>query len=129
MKPIYVFGLAVVLGLYPMDFVRPCVAGARDTQTPTRIRVSGKIQQTKLINKVPVNYPPEAKAARIEGVVQLQIVIGTDGTVKQAEVLSGQPLLVRAALDSVRQWTYAPTTLKGQPVEVVTRVGVVFHLK
>jgi len=129
MRVTHALVLCVALGLHPTGFVRPCVAGARDTQTPTRIRVSGKIQQTKLINKVPVNYPPEAKAARIQGVVQLQIVIGTDGTVKQAEVLSGQPLLVRAALDAVRQWTYAPTTLNGQPVEVVTRVAVVFHLK
>lgn len=118
-------GLALLLALvYFVPLALPA-----DTQTPPRIRVDGKTQHSKLTHEVAAKYPPEARAAAIEGVVHLQIIVATDGSIKQLQVLSGHPLLVRSALDAVRQWTYAPTTLNGQPVEVVTRVAVVFRLK
>jgi len=107
----------------------PSLATLADTQTPRRIRVDGKTQHSKLTREVPAKYLPEARAAGIEGVVHLEIIVATDGSIKQLKVLSGHPLLAGAALDAVRQWIYAPTTLNGQPVEVVTRVAVVFRLK
>ena len=39
-------------------------------------------------------YPPEAKMARIQGVVKLSAVIGKDGTMQHLDVISGHPLLV-----------------------------------
>ena len=44
------------------------------------------------------------------------------------EVLSGHPLLVRAAMDAVQQWKYKPTLLNGEPVEVDTTIDVIFSL-
>ena len=38
------------------------------------------------------------------------------------------PLLDQAALDAVRQWKYTPTTLNGEPVEVIMTVTVNFTL-
>jgi outer membrane biosynthesis protein TonB len=38
------------------------------------------------------------------------------------------PGLVKAALDAVRQWTYQPTLLNGQPVEVLTTIDISFQL-
>jgi periplasmic protein TonB len=43
-------------------------------------------------------------------------------------VLSGNPILARAACDAVRQWRYRPTLLSGQPVEVETEITVNFVL-
>jgi protein TonB len=43
-------------------------------------------------------------------------------------VVRGHPLLVRAALDAVRQWIYAPTRLNGDPVEVIAPIIVTFVL-
>jgi TonB family protein len=106
----------------------PLLTALADTPTPLRIHVDGKTQHAKLTHEVRAKYPPEARAAGIEGVVHLEIIVATDGSIKQLQVLSGHPLLVKAALDAVRQWTYVPTTLNGQPVEVVTRVAVVFKL-
>lgn len=99
-----------------------------DTQTPKRVRVAGNIQRQKLIHEVPAKYPPEAEEKRVEGVVHLEVIIATDGTIKQLQVISGHPLLVRAALEAVRQWRYEPTKLNGAPVEVVTSIAVVFKL-
>ncbi len=73
-------------------------------------------------------YPPLARTARVSGVVELEGVIGTDGHLRELYVLHGHPLLVGAALGAVRQWVYKPTRLNGEPVEVVTRITVTFHL-
>ena len=95
---------------------------------PERIRIGGNIQQTKLVRQPHPVYPPEAKAARVQGTVKLQATIGKDGTVQSLEVLSGDPLLVPAALEAVKQWVYQPTLLNGDPVEVLTQIDVNFTL-
>jgi protein TonB len=95
---------------------------------PSRIRVGGNVQQANLITKVTPSYPPDAKAARIQGIVHLAVVIGKDGTVQSVDVLSGEPLLIPAATEAVKQWVYKPTLLNGNPVEVVTQVDVNFTL-
>ena len=46
----------------------------------------------------------------------------------ELQVISGHPLLVKAALDSVKQWRYQPTLLNDQPVEVDTTITVTFVL-
>ena len=99
-----------------------------DTHDPKRIRVDGKVQRAKLIHEVQATYPPKAKENHIEGVVHLQVTIGTDGGMKELKLISGQPLLAQAALEAVRQWRYQPTTLNGELVEVVTQIAVVFRL-
>jgi protein TonB len=81
-----------------------------------------------LIQEIPAKYPQEAKDHHIEGVVHLKVTIATDGTMKELEALSGHPLLVKAALEAVRQWRYQPTEVNGERVEVVTGVAVVFKL-
>jgi protein TonB len=56
-------------------------------------------------------------------------IIAKDGTIRNLEVVSGNPLLVRAALDAVRQWVYQPTLLSGEPVEVICPIDVNFTLR
>jgi len=43
-------------------------------------------------------------------------------------VITGPPLLTRAAMDAVQQWRYQPTLLNGNAVEVLTEIDVVFTL-
>jgi TonB family protein len=92
------------------------------------LRVGGNMQSTKLVSQPRPIYPPDAKAARIQGVVKLSAIIAADGTIKNLEVLSGHPLLVPAALESVKQWVYQPTLLNGNPVEVQTQIDINFTL-
>ncbi len=93
-----------------------------------RIRVGGNVQSTNLITKVSPAYPPEAKQARVQGRVRLNVLIGEDGVVKDVVLIEGQPVLADAAIPAVWQWVYRPTLLNGQPVEVVTQVDVNFSL-
>jgi len=93
-----------------------------------RLRIGGNIQALKLITQPKPTYPVEAKQARVQGQVQLDAIIGKDGTVQNLTVISGHPLLVAAALGAVRQWVYQPTLLNGNPTEVETEIDVNFTL-
>jgi periplasmic protein TonB len=96
--------------------------------TPSRIRVGGNVQAAKMLRQIIPIYPPIAKTAHISGTVVLHAVIGKDGTVQDLTYVSGPPLLMKNAMDAVRQWRYQPTQLNGEPVEVDTTISVVFTL-
>jgi protein TonB len=81
-----------------------------------------------LIHRVQPAYPPLAVQTRTQGQVVLRAVISREGTIEKLQVVSGHPLLVRAALEAVRQWRYRPYVLNGEPVEVETQVTVNFVL-
>ena len=96
--------------------------------TPQRIRVGGNVQQARMIHMVQPVYPTIAKQAHIQGTVVLHAIIAKGGPVQELQLLGGPPLLVRAAMDAVKQWRYQPTMLNGEPVEVDTTISVIFSL-
>jgi periplasmic protein TonB len=81
-----------------------------------------------LVHRVQPEYPPLAVQTRTQGQVVLRAVISREGAIEKLQVVSGHPLLVRAALEAVRQWRYRPYVLNGEPVEVETQVTVNFVL-
>jgi len=93
-----------------------------------RVRVGGIVELPSPLSTAQPVYPRLAIQARIEGEVLLEAVIGADGRVRDVKVLSGHPLLIPAATEAVRRWIYQPTTLNGNPVEVVMTVTVRFRL-
>jgi protein TonB len=97
-------------------------------QTPKRIRVGGQVESAKVVFGPKPEYPPLAKMARIQGTVRLDAVISKDGSIQNLKVISGHPLLVRAALETVQRWRYQPTLLNGDAVEVATEIDVNFTL-
>ena len=64
----------------------------------------------------------------MQGAVIVDAVIDEHGTVVEARVVSGPPLLIQAAMDAVRQWKYEPTYLNDEPVPVQLNVTVQFRL-
>jgi periplasmic protein TonB len=93
------------------------------------LRVGGEIRPPVKIRNVNPEYPAEAKAAGVQGVVILETRIEPDGTVSQARVLRSIPLLDQAAIDAVLQWQFTPTLLNGQPVAVMMTTTVNFTLQ
>jgi len=71
-------------------------------------------------------YPPEARAAGIQGVVLAEIVIDGEGSVIDARVVRSVPLLDEAALKAVKNWRFTPTVVNGQAVPVRMIVTVNF---
>jgi len=92
------------------------------------VRVGGAILQPTKTKHVNPTYPAVALGARVQGVVILEAVIGTDGKVLNARVLRSVPLLDQAAIDAVMQWEFTPTRLNGQPVPVLMTMTVQFTL-
>jgi periplasmic protein TonB len=123
-------GLAPMIGqLFHETFPQPKPSVAEPAKIPTKPTVvGGDVQAAKLLKKVIPAYPPLARQARVSGTVQLVGVIARDGTIQQLQVVGGHPLLVKAALDAVRQWIYRPTLLNGQAVEVIAPIDVIFTL-
>jgi protein TonB len=60
--------------------------------------------------------------------VRVHAIIAKDGSVKNLKVISGDPLLVDAALEAARQWRYQPMQMNGKPAEVDTTIDVIFAL-
>jgi len=91
------------------------------------VPIGGEVKSAQLIKSVPPVYPALARSQHISGIVQVDALIDTSGNVAGLKVLSGPPLLHRAALDAVKQWKYSPATLNGQPTEMHLTVSVQFR--
>ncbi|HZB25808.1 MAG TPA: M56 family metallopeptidase [Vicinamibacterales bacterium] len=92
------------------------------------LRVGGNIAPPVKIHDVSAEYPPIARAAEVQGVVVLEVVIDAAGAVRDGRVLRSIPLLDKAALDAVRQWRFEPTLLNGQAVPVSMTITINFAL-
>jgi TonB family protein len=59
-------------------------------------------------SKVQPEYPELARKMNITGTVRVQVVVSPNGTVKDAKVVGGHPVLAGAALEAVRKWRFEP---------------------
>jgi TonB family protein len=118
-QPISRGSVTVSFGTYPSLRIPPEVKSEV---------VGAKLQIGQVVSRIDPIYPEDAERQGIEGIVNLRAVIGTDGSVKGLEGISGPPLLVPAAASAVRQWRYQPTLLSDQPIETARDVTIVFRL-
>lgn len=91
------------------------------------VAIGVAVQAHKLVHHVDPVYPPEVRAAGVEGSVTLKVLIDENGSVASIEPVDGNPALALAAIQAVKQWTYQPTLLNGKPVKVSTLVVVPFQ--
>ena len=69
----------------------------------------------KAKSKVAPSYPELARRMHISGVVRIQVTVAPNGSIKDAKLVGGHPVLANAALDAVRKWRYeaAPAETTG----------------
>jgi TonB family protein len=97
------------------------VVGGQAAAGPVRIGSGGTLT---LLKKVSPIYPSVMQSARIPGVVVLDAVIHSDGTIGDITVLrSTNDAFARAAIDAVKKWRYTPL-----PYEGIVTVTVNFTL-
>lgn len=104
------------------DFAPPADA----TPILPKVTISSAVAQGLEIQQNAPVYPPIARAARVEGTVELSAIIGVDGHILFLRVISGPAMLWQATLDAVKKWTYKPCLLNNEPVEVSTIIKVIF---
>jgi TonB family protein len=68
-------------------------------------------------SKIQPAYPDLARKMNITGTVKVQVIVAPNGTVKDAKIIGGHPVLANAALDAVKKWRFEPAA--GESVGVV----------
>jgi TonB family protein len=90
--------------------------------------VSQGVSEGVVEHRVKPVYPGQARTLRLEGQVVLRATVTENGAVRDLKVLSGHPMLARAAVDAVSQWRYRPYQLNGKPIAMQTNVTIDFKL-
>ncbi|HEY1940307.1 MAG TPA: energy transducer TonB [Candidatus Angelobacter sp.] len=88
----------------------------------SRPLIAPEIAEKNLIYRVDPEYPPQARIAKIAGLVVLNVVIDEKGNVASVRGVSGHPMLVIVSQNAVKQWKYAPFLINGSAAEVQTMV-------
>jgi TonB family protein len=83
----------------------------------------------KVVHRVAPKYPVTALKAHIQGNVILEVVNDKNGNVKSVKVINGHPLLIKAAVDALKQWKYAPYLIDGEAKSVIFNETINFSLK
>lgn len=91
---------AVVLSLALGIAVGPLYSNAQNTQNDEIVR--------RAKNKVQPSYPELAHRMNISGTVKIEVTVAPNGTVKEARVVGGHPVLAQSALDAARRWRFEP---------------------
>jgi TonB family protein len=63
-------------------------------------------------SKVQPAYPDLARKMNLTGTVKVAVVVAPNGTVKDAKVVGGHPVLATAALEAVRKWRFEPASIE-----------------
>jgi len=71
-------------------------------------------------------YPLKAAQQGIQGQVWVKLLISEGGEVEDVDVISGEPILAKAAVDAVKKWKFKPFIKNGKAAEVSTKVPINF---
>ncbi|MGP8244048.1 MAG: energy transducer TonB [Bryobacteraceae bacterium] len=79
-------------------------------------------------SKTMPDYPAIARQLKLEGTVEVEAVVALDGSVEQVNIVSGNPVLTRAAVAAVKKWKFTPIKADGKPVKALAPLILSFKL-
>jgi periplasmic protein TonB len=122
--------LAAALTILALAFgpTSAALGGQAKPASPAPVRVGGAIKPPVKIKNVTPVYPPQARNARVQGVVIVEATVGADGRVSATKVLRPILLLNDEAIRVVKGQEYKPTIVNGVAVPVIITVPVIFKL-
>ena len=65
-----------------------------------------------MITRVEPEYPDTLRRLYIGGIVRVEALIASNGTVESTELIGGNPILGQTAMKAVKQWKYAQANAK-----------------
>jgi outer membrane biosynthesis protein TonB len=86
--------------------------------------ISPKFAESLLTKRVEPVMPSGQMMARVSGTVIIAFELTKDGKVRHAMPVSGPKLLRPIALAAVKQWTFKPYALNGEPITVATSIPI-----
>jgi TonB family protein len=63
--------------------------------------------ERKVVKRVEAKYPDILRKKNIGGTVRLKVIVKADGSVKNVEIVGGNPILADSAKTAVSQWKFA----------------------
>jgi len=81
-----------------------------------------------LVTRVQPDYPPVAKQLRIQGTVELQLLVAETGEVSKVDIVSGNPMLTGPSAQAVKRWKFKPFVENGKPIRVLAPVTIDFKM-
>ena len=81
-----------------------------------------------ITKQVPPSYPEVARRSGIQGTILVRVLIGTDGKVRQAEVIHGKKIFHNAALSAVQQYEFSPAKQNDKAMPVWMALPIRFRL-
>lgn len=100
---------------------------AKVVKAAERVEVSANSADL-VTHSVTPGYPTLARQMKVQGSVILQAVIGRDGLIQELRLVSGPPILARAAQEAVKQWHFKPHYIGAEPVETEAKITVNFTI-
>ena len=89
------------------------------TAAPMKMR-GQQVQNEELVrrakSRVEPAYPALARRMNITGTVKVEVVVAPNGSVKDARVVGGHPVLATAALDAAKKWRFEPASMESTGV-------------
>jgi len=113
---------------YIFVVLQPILTGG---PTPVRFTGNKSVTEPRLIKRVAPVYPEDARKEKVTGIVVLETVIGSDGTIQNVTPLkSPDKRLTKAAEDAVLHWKFEPARDKeGHAVSIIYVLTVRFLLQ
>ena len=103
--------------------------GSGEAAVSSVFRVGGGVKAPALLYKAEPEYSEEARAAQLDGMVLLKVVVDVDGRAKDIQVLNGLGLgLDEQAVMAIQRWKFKPGERDGVPVAVQAQIEVNFRL-
>ena len=96
MRPFFV--AAFVILFWGVTFFSPAFSLAQDQPEGKRA----------IVDRVVPVYPDLARRAQIHGTVRVGVVVAPNGKAKFTQVIGGNPLLAKAAVDAIEKWKWVP---------------------
>jgi TonB family protein len=75
--------------------------------------------QRRIAIKVDAVYPELARKMQIRGTVRVEAVVTPDGKLKLTQVIGGNPVLAKAAVDAIEKWKWVPAPQETKELVVI----------
>ncbi len=79
-----------------------------------------------VVTKVAPEFPVMARQLHLSGTVTIEVLIAENGSVENVSAVSGNPVLTKPAMDTLKKWKFKPFTADGAPVKAQTQISVDF---
>lgn len=95
------------------------------------MRPGSGVTNPTILRQIDPKYTPEAMRAKIQGMVELEAVVGTNGVITEVRISKSLDRafgLDEEAMKTARQWLFRPGRFQGQAVPILVVIQMEFRL-